>query len=66
MDDVRIGEEIMKQVAESYRKIRNTLFRYSLSNLYDFNPNNDLQKVLELEDLYILKITQDNLDKIID
>ncbi|MBO6021374.1 hypothetical protein J6P59_02195 [bacterium] len=66
MDDVRIGEEIMKQVAESYRKIRNTLFRYSLSNLYDFNPNNDLQKELELEDLYILKITQDNLNKIID
>jgi len=36
-EDVRISEDILGQVAESYRKIRNT-FRYLLANLYDFDP----------------------------
>ncbi|MBI3317015.1 MAG: isoleucine--tRNA ligase [Candidatus Omnitrophica bacterium] len=35
--DVRLSKEILKQLADQYRKIRNT-FRYMLSNLYDFNP----------------------------
>ena len=39
-EDVRISEEILGQVAESYRKIRNT-FRYLLANLYDFDPKQD-------------------------
>ncbi len=38
--DVRISDEMMKQVSESYRKIRNT-FRFLLGNLYDFNPSTD-------------------------
>ena len=42
-EDVRISEEILGQVAESYRKIRNT-FRYLLSNLYDFQPERDRQR----------------------
>jgi isoleucyl-tRNA synthetase len=37
-EDVRISEGILTQVAESYRKIRNT-FRYLLANLYDFEPS---------------------------
>jgi isoleucyl-tRNA synthetase len=36
-EDVRISEDILGHVAESYRKIRNT-FRYLLSNLHDFDP----------------------------
>ncbi len=39
-EDVRISEEILGQVAESYRKIRNTL-RYLLANLHDFDPRRD-------------------------
>ncbi len=39
-EDVRISDEILAQVAESYRKIRNT-FRYLLANLYDFHPARD-------------------------
>lgn len=35
--DVRIGDSLMKQVSESYRKIRNT-FKFLISNLFDFNP----------------------------
>lgn len=35
--DVRISDEILGQVAESYRKIRNTI-RFMLSNISDFEP----------------------------
>ena len=49
-EDVRISEEILGQVAESYRKIRNT-FRYLLANLYDFNPHKDRIEAVEWPDL---------------
>ncbi|TLS35261.1 isoleucine--tRNA ligase [Pseudalkalibacillus caeni] len=35
--DVRVSDEILKQVAEVYRKIRNT-FRFMLGNLNGFDP----------------------------
>ncbi len=38
--NVRISEEILKQLSEAYRKIRNTT-RYILGNISDFDPNND-------------------------
>ncbi|MDR1702805.1 MAG: isoleucine--tRNA ligase, partial [Sporomusaceae bacterium] len=37
-NDIRISKDILKQLAEVYRKLRNT-FRYILGNLYDFDPN---------------------------
>ncbi len=36
-EDVTVSEALMQQVAENYRKVRNT-FKYILSNLPDFNP----------------------------
>ncbi len=39
-NDIRISKDILKQMAEVYRKIRNT-FRYILGNLSDFNPVTD-------------------------
>ena len=39
--DVCIGDNIMKQVFESYRRIRNTA-RYLLGNLNDFVQEGDL------------------------
>ncbi|MBQ9680359.1 MAG: isoleucine--tRNA ligase [Ruminococcus sp.] len=39
--DISISREILKQMSESYRKIRNTA-RYILGNLYDFDPNKDM------------------------
>jgi isoleucyl-tRNA synthetase len=36
-EDVHASEELMQRVAENYRKIRNT-FRFILSNLHDFDP----------------------------
>ncbi|QHE61231.1 isoleucine--tRNA ligase [Rossellomorea vietnamensis] len=38
--DVRVSDPILKQVAEVYRKIRNT-YRFLLGNLSDFNPETD-------------------------
>ena len=38
--DVRLSDATMTQLAEAYRKIRNT-FRFALSNLYDFDPERD-------------------------
>ncbi|MBM7692343.1 isoleucyl-tRNA synthetase [Peribacillus deserti] len=38
--DVRVSDAILKQVAEVYRKIRNT-FRFLLGNLSDFTPSKD-------------------------
>ncbi|EEG76478.1 isoleucine--tRNA ligase [Dethiobacter alkaliphilus] len=35
--DVRVSQDILKQLAEVYRKIRNTI-RYMLGNCHDFNP----------------------------
>ncbi|MBN4077132.1 isoleucine--tRNA ligase, partial [Mariprofundus ferrooxydans] len=35
--DIRISDEIVKQLAESYRRIRNTI-RFILGNLADFDP----------------------------
>lgn len=39
-EDVRLSPEILEQVAEQYRKIRNTL-RFLLGNLADFDPARD-------------------------
>ncbi|MEB3222100.1 MAG: isoleucine--tRNA ligase [Candidatus Sericytochromatia bacterium] len=48
--DVRISENILKQMAEIYRKIRNTA-RFALSNLYDFERQRDAVSVGELHEL---------------
>ncbi len=39
--DISISREILKQMSESYRKIRNTA-RYILGNISDFNPDTDM------------------------
>jgi isoleucyl-tRNA synthetase len=43
MEDVRIGDEIMKGQADAYRKIRNTM-RYLLGNLQGFTAEERLPK----------------------
>ena len=48
--DVRISKEILKQLSESYRKIRNTA-RFILSNLGDFDPEKDMVHVEERTEL---------------
>ena len=50
--DVRIGDNLIKQVSEQYRKIRNT-FKFISWNLVDFDVN-ATNINYEKEDLYIL------------
>jgi isoleucyl-tRNA synthetase len=55
--DVRLSDDLVKQVSESYRKIRNT-FKFLLGNLEDFNPANDLveyQKLDEIDQYMLIK-----------
>ena len=48
--DVRIGNSIVKQLADIYRKIRNTS-RFLLGNLHDFNPKTDAVAYADLPEL---------------
>ena len=48
--DVRVGDAILEQTATSYRTLRNTL-RFTLSNLYDFDPALHAVPLDQLEEL---------------
>jgi isoleucyl-tRNA synthetase len=48
--DVRMSDNVMTQLSEAYRKLRNT-FRFALGNLADFDPARDAVKEGELEEL---------------
>ncbi|HCJ67590.1 MAG TPA: isoleucine--tRNA ligase [Elusimicrobia bacterium] len=52
-EDVRISAEILEQLAETYRKIRNTI-RYLLGNLHNFSP----EKKVEYEKLGAIPICE--------
>jgi isoleucyl-tRNA synthetase len=63
-DDLRIGPEILKQHADVYRRLRNTL-RYLLGNLNEFEESEklDLGEMPELEQLVLHRIWE--LDRLI-
>ncbi|MBR5773606.1 MAG: isoleucine--tRNA ligase, partial [Clostridia bacterium] len=48
--DIRISNDILKQLSEVYRKIRNTA-RFMLGNLNDFNPDTDGVSIDKLADI---------------
>ena len=57
-EDLRISQEILNQLVEVYRKIRNTC-RFMLSNLYDFNPEDHrvpFDQLPELDRWALLKL----------
>lgn len=56
--DVAVSDNIMKQMTEAYRKIRNTC-RFLLGNLYDFTPGQDdidYEHLNELDKWALLKL----------
>ncbi|MHC0037241.1 isoleucine--tRNA ligase [Pseudoneobacillus sp. C159] len=58
--DVRVSDAILKQVAEVYRKIRNT-FRFLLGNLSDFNPELDAvsyENLREVDQYMLVKLNK--------
>jgi isoleucyl-tRNA synthetase len=58
-EDVVGSERLMQNVAENYRTVRNNLFKYSLGNLYDFDPKRDAVRfeALGALDQYMLRQT---------
>ena len=58
--DIRISNEILKQLSDNYRKIRNTA-RYCLGNLYDFDPNKDMvsnDALFDLDKYALMKLDE--------
>lgn len=49
-NDIKIGENAIKQLVEIFKKTRNTT-RFLLGNLYDFNPQEDYVQYNELKNL---------------
>jgi isoleucyl-tRNA synthetase len=49
-EDMRFSDDMLKRVAEAYRKVRNTC-RYLLSNLYDFDPAADAVPERQLQEI---------------
>jgi isoleucyl-tRNA synthetase len=63
--DVPIGAGILRQLADVYRKVRNTS-RYLLGNLHDFSPEKDAIAVADLPllDRWMLQRTAEVMDEI--
>jgi len=58
--DMRISQEILKQMTEAYRKIRNTS-KFLLSNLYDFDPDKDMlpyEELLEIDKWALFRLNR--------
>ncbi len=64
-DDIRISENILTQLSDAYKKIRNTC-RFMLGNLFDFDIKKDAvsyESMLEI-DKYIIHLLQELIGKI--
>ena len=64
--DINISREILKQMSEAYRKIRNTA-RYILGNLNDFDPETDsvpAEELLPIDKWAVVKLNE-LIDKVI-
>jgi len=59
-EDIRISNNILKQLSDAYRRIRNTC-RFMLGNLNDFNPDQDLipyEQMSEIDRFALHKLQQ--------
>jgi isoleucyl-tRNA synthetase len=63
-EDVRISDEILNRLVEAYRRLRNTA-RFLISNLYDFDPEQDRVSPPDLDELdrWILHRTESLLSR---
>lgn len=64
-NDIRLSEDILKQLAESYRRIRNTM-RFMLGNLADFDPAKDMVDVKDMPGMerYIMDRLNRQIDRL--
>ncbi len=49
-DDIRISDNILKQLSDAYRRIRNTC-RFILGNLFDFDPAADAVEISKMREI---------------
>ncbi len=59
-EDVKISDNIVKQLVDIYRKIRNTM-KFMLGNLYDYNPGQNklnYEELLEVDKLMLSKTAE--------
>ncbi len=59
-DDIRISENILKQLSDSYRRIRNTC-RFMLGNLSDYDPETDkipYESMLDIDKFALHKLQE--------
>ena len=65
--EITISDEIMKRVADSYRRIRNTA-RFLIGNLNEFDATTELMDVNQctLLDQWAIKLTQDLQNEIVE
>ena len=65
-EDVRISDQVIKTLTDSYMKIRNT-FRFLLGNLNEFNPDTDVVPLAEMLplDRYMLHRTGNLTERIL-
>ena len=61
--DIRISKDILKQLSEVYRKIRNTS-RYILGTISDFNPDTDMVTDFEEIDRFALMRLNKLIEKV--
>lgn len=66
-DDIPIGKNMLAQLAEVYRKLRNTA-RYLLGNLYDFDPATQTVPYEQLTNLdqFILHRLNDLIEEVVE
>ena len=64
-EDVKLGKQLLKKIAEDYRKVRNTL-RFIIGNLYDFDPKENAVPFKELHhfDRWIISELQKILEQV--
>ncbi|MBF0103335.1 MAG: isoleucine--tRNA ligase [Desulfobacterales bacterium] len=65
-EDVRISENILTQLSDAYRRIRNTC-RFILGNIADFNPDKDCVPFTSMTDMdrFILHRLSELIEKIL-
>ena len=59
-DDIRISENILKQLSDAYRRIRNTC-RFMLGNLFDYDPKKDFavyESMLDIDKFALYRLQE--------
>ncbi len=63
-EDVSVSKNILTQCAETYRRIRNSLFKFVLANISDFSYSKNKKTEFDEYDKFVLSTLKINLAKI--